>query len=199
MSVRLQDQDSKPIHLQRGVRQGDVISPKLFTAALEDAFKLLDWNGLGININGEYLTNLRFADDIVVLAETMDDLGTMLNDLSRVSQQVGLKMNMDKTKIMSNTHVVPTPLKVGDSTLEVVTEYVYLGQIVQLGRSNFEKEVNRRIQLGWAAFGKLRNIFSSQIPQCLKTKVFDQCVLPVMTYGTETWTLTMGLIRKLSH
>ncbi|CAH2222158.1 jg26044 [Pararge aegeria aegeria] len=60
-----------------------------------------------------------------------------------------------------------------------------------------EKEVNRRIQIGWAAFGKLRNIFSSKIPQCLKTKVFEQCVLPVMTYGIETWPLTMGLIRRL--
>ncbi|CAH2241818.1 jg16210 [Pararge aegeria aegeria] len=57
-------------------------------------------------------------------------------------------------------------------------------------------EVNRRIQLGWAAFG-LRDIFSSKIRQCLKTKVFEQCVLPVMTYGSETWSLTMGLIRRL--
>ncbi|CAG9565546.1 unnamed protein product [Danaus chrysippus] len=98
---------------------------------------------------------------------------------------------------MSNVHVVPTSIKIGGSTLEVVDSYVYLGQTVQLGKSNFEKEVNRRIQLGWAAFGKLRRIFSSRIPQCLKTKVFDQCVLPVLTYGTETWPLTMGLIRKL--
>ena len=71
MSVRLQDQVSDPILLQRGVRQGDVISPKLFTAALEDVFKVLDWRGLGINVNGEYITHLRFADDIVVMAETM--------------------------------------------------------------------------------------------------------------------------------
>ncbi|KAL0850907.1 hypothetical protein ABMA28_006816 [Loxostege sticticalis] len=124
-------------------RQGDVISPKLFTAALEDVFKLLDWSGLGININGEYITHLRFADDIVVMAETLEDLGTMLDGLSRVSQQVGLKMNMDKTKIMSNVRVAPTPLKVGDSALEVVDEYVYLGQTVQLGKPNFEKGVNR--------------------------------------------------------
>ncbi|KAL0859196.1 hypothetical protein ABMA27_011014 [Loxostege sticticalis] len=106
-----------------GVRQGDVI-------------------------NGEYITHLRFADDIVVMAETLEDLGTMLDGLSRASQQVGLKMNMDKTKIMSNVHVAPTPLKVGDSALEVVDEYVYLGQTVQLGKSNFEKEVNRRNSAG---------------------------------------------------
>ena len=121
----------------------------------------------------------------------------MLDGLDRVSQRVGLKMNMDKTKIMSNANVVPTPVSVGNSVLEVVDSYIYLGQVVQLGRSNFEKEVSRRIQLGWAAFGKLRSVFSSDIPQCLKTKVFNQCVLPVMSYGTETWSFTIGLISKL--
>ncbi|RVE40503.1 hypothetical protein evm_014848 [Chilo suppressalis] len=197
MSVRLQNQSSNPIQLKRGVRQGDVISPKLFTAALEDIFKLLDWKGRGININGEYLSHLRFADDVVLMAETLEDLNTMLEDLSSASQKVGLKMNMEKTKIMSNAHVLPAPVKIGNTTLEVVDCYVYLGQTVQLGRSNFEKEISRRIQLGWAAFGKLRKIFASKLPQCLKTKVFDQCVLPVMTYGSETWSFTAGLIRRL--
>ncbi|PZC76229.1 hypothetical protein B5X24_HaOG204909 [Helicoverpa armigera] len=53
------------------------------------------------------------------------------------------------------------------------------------------------MQLGWAAFGKLHNVFSYDIPQCLKMKVFNQCVLPAMTYGTETWSLTVGLILKV--
>ncbi|KAJ2937651.1 hypothetical protein O0L34_g19326 [Tuta absoluta] len=170
MSVRIQDQTTAAIPLQRGVRQGDVLSPKLFTNAMEDAFKLLEWEELGININGEYITHLRFADDIVVMAESFEDLSKMLQDLNRVSQQVGLKMNMDKTKVMANSHIAPTPISVGNSILEVVDKYVYLGQTVQLGRSNFEKEVTRRIQLGWAAFGKLRSVFTSKIPQCLKSK-----------------------------
>jgi hypothetical protein len=50
----------------------------------------------------------------------------MLEDLNRVSQQVGLKMNMDKTNIMSNSRVVPTPIEVGNSTLEVVDQYIYI-------------------------------------------------------------------------
>ncbi|CAG4942460.1 unnamed protein product [Parnassius apollo] len=197
MAIRVQNQSSKPIQLQRGVRQGDVISPKLFTAALEDVFKLLDWKGYGININGEYITHLRFADDIVLMAESLEDLSTMLNDLNSASQRIGLKMNMDKTKIMFNVHVTPMPVVVGSTMLEVVDEYVYLGQIVRLGKSNFDREVNRRIQLGWAAFGKLRHIFSSGIPQSLKTKVYNQCVLPVMTYGSETWSFTAGRMRTL--
>jgi hypothetical protein len=59
------------------------------------------------------------------MAEILEDLSTMLVDLNRVSQQVGLKMNMDKTKIMSKSRVVPTPIEVGNSTLEVVDHYTW--------------------------------------------------------------------------
>jgi hypothetical protein len=97
------------------VKQGDVLSLKVFVAALEDMLKLLDWS--------EYMTYLRFADDIVVMAETLEDLSTMLEDLKRVSQEVGLKMNMDKMKIMPNSRVVPTLVVVGNSTLVTVTLY----------------------------------------------------------------------------
>ncbi|CAK1601531.1 unnamed protein product [Parnassius mnemosyne] len=68
---------------------------------------------------------------------------------------------------------------------------------MQLGKNNFKKEADRRIQLGWAAFRKLRRVFSSPIPQSLKTKVLNQCILPVLTFGAETWTLTIRLLHKL--
>ena len=196
MNVQVQNHSTRPIQLHRGVRQGDIISPKLFTAALEDIFETLGWNGRGININGQYLSHLRFADDIVIMAETLHDLEEMLNGLGDSSRRVGLGINFDKTKVMFNSHVSPRPVVVSGATLEVVQEYVYLGQTIQLGRHNFKKEVQRRIRLGWAAFGKLRHIFESSVPQCLKTKVFNQCVLPVMTYGAETWTLTVGLVHQ---
>ncbi|KAI8426072.1 hypothetical protein MSG28_005035 [Choristoneura fumiferana] len=82
----------------RGVRQGDVISPKLFTAALEDAFKILNWEGQGININGEYFNHLRFADDIVVMAERPWRTSVLCSPTSAVSDRVGLKINIDKTE-----------------------------------------------------------------------------------------------------
>ncbi|XP_028172645.1 uncharacterized protein LOC114361708 [Ostrinia furnacalis] len=89
----------------------------------------------------DYTEDQGFADDIVVMTETLEDLCTMLNGLSRTFQQVGRKMNIDKTKIMSIFRIAPTLLKVGDSTLEVVDNCVYLGQRVQIGRSNFERSI----------------------------------------------------------
>ncbi|KAL0871397.1 hypothetical protein ABMA27_005128 [Loxostege sticticalis] len=105
----------------------DEITSELLQAVGTPVLKLLEWDGLGININGEYITHLRFADDIVVMAESLEDLGAMLEDFNRVSQQVGLWMNIDKTKVMSNAHVAPTPVSVGSSILEKVDKYVYLG------------------------------------------------------------------------
>jgi hypothetical protein len=120
----------------------------------------------------------------------------MLNDLADSSARIGLRMNLDKTKVMFNEHVLLEPITILKAVLEVVLKYVYLGRTLQLGRNDFEDDANRRIQLGWAAFGKLSRVFSSSIPQSQKTKVFNQCVLPVMTYGAETWTLTARLVHK---
>ncbi|RVE40475.1 hypothetical protein evm_014875 [Chilo suppressalis] len=140
MSVQVQNQQTSPIPLHRGVRQGDVISPKLFTNAMEDMFKTLNWKRHGININGERISHLRFADDIVIMAETLQDLQQMLNDLADSSIRIGLRMNLDKTKVMFNEHVLPEPIAIHGAVLEVVQKYVYLGQTLQLGRNNFEDE-----------------------------------------------------------
>ena len=94
---------SRKLPIKKGVRQGDTISPMLFTACLEEVFKLLDWEGLGVRINGEYLSNLRFADDIVLFSNNGDELQQMIEDLNRESVRIGLKMNMQKTKIMFNS------------------------------------------------------------------------------------------------
>ena len=61
--------NSEPFSLQRGVRQGDTISPKLFTACLESLLRTLNWDNKGFNTDGEYLNHLRFADDIILLSE----------------------------------------------------------------------------------------------------------------------------------
>ncbi|XP_073965170.1 uncharacterized protein [Choristoneura fumiferana] len=104
------------------------MSPKLFSSALEDMFKTLDWKGMGININGEYISHLRFA-------ESLEELKRMLDVLASASHRIGLGMNVDKTKIMVNDRVDLKPVIV-NGNLEVVSEYTYLGQILQLGNNS---------------------------------------------------------------
>jgi len=105
------------------------MSPKLFTALLEEVFKTLDWEKAGISINGDYLSNLRFADDIIEVACSPDELESKLQELSDASTKVGLKMNFSKTKVMFNQFVQPKEIKVSGKVIETVEEYIYLGQL----------------------------------------------------------------------
>jgi hypothetical protein len=99
----------------------------------------------------------------------------MMNDLADSSVRISLRMNLDKTKVIFNEHNLPETIANRGAVFDVVQKYVYFGQTLQLGRNNFEEEVNRTIQLDWAVFGKLRRVFSSSIPQSLKTKGMTIC------------------------
>ena len=105
-------------------------------------------------------------------------------------------MNLAKTKIMFNELVDDQDITMNNTTLEIVDEYVYLGQLIHKSGSLLP-EINRRMKLAWRAFGRNSIIFKSRMPLHLKKRAFDQCILPVMTYGCETWTLKTDIIRKL--
>ena len=99
--------DSDKIKLQRRVRQGDNISPKLFTACLQDAIiNKINWEDKGINIDGEHLSHLIFADDIVLVAKSPEELESMLTDIHLASKPVGLSINLSKTQVMLNESAV---------------------------------------------------------------------------------------------
>jgi ribonuclease HII len=189
--------ESKPINIKKGVRQGDTISPKLFTSCLENIFRSLNWEENGIQINGEYLNHLRFADDIVIISESKEQLQVMLQELATESKKRGLKLNKGKTKTMTNTNEELNAI-VQNTTLEQVSEYIYLGHRISLQERNQEQEIKRRIIAGWKAFGRNNDIMKSNMPICLKRKVFDQCILPAITYASETWTLTTKMENKLA-
>ena len=93
--------ESNEIPIRKGVRQGDTISPKLFTATLEDLFRNFDWSNRGVSINGNKLSNLRFADDVTIIAQDLEELEIGLNELSVASMQHGLKINMAKQKFFA--------------------------------------------------------------------------------------------------
>ena len=147
--------ESDNIRIKRGVRQGDTISPKLFTTTLEVIFRRLNWENKGVKIDEEFLSNLRFADDIFLCTETPQELHHMLQELSNESRRMGLKMNITKTKVM----VVDTNVLIVN-----VPGYVYLGQHYSIKEKNQDKETQRIIMAGWAAYATHRDIFKSNLP-----------------------------------
>lgn len=90
--------------ITKGVKQGDPLSPLLFICALEEVFRKLNWEQKGIKINGEILNNLRFADDVVLIGNNLLEIKNMLTELNEVSNQAGLYINMEKTKIITNVN-----------------------------------------------------------------------------------------------
>ena len=84
----------------------------------------------GIKLNGFRLTNLRFADDVVLFALNAPDLQTMIQNLNTCSKKAGLEMNMNKTHVMTNSQ--PTAIKVESAELQYVEDYIYLGQLIGL-------------------------------------------------------------------
>ncbi len=133
----------------------------------------------------------------VLLSNSGEDLEKIICDLHMERMRVGLKMNMKKTKIMYNKRLIGRQIMIGNEALELVEKYTYLGQMVSANPAH-EKEIRRRIGMGWSAFAKQNLIMISNLPLSLKRKVYNQGILPVLTYGPETWRLTKELERKLS-
>ena len=192
--VHLDNHVSEPFPIERGVRQGDPISPKLFTAAIEEVFKEADLKE-GIKIGEDKVKDLRFADDVALCTKRTEDMESNLNKLDKASKEVGLKIHKGKTKFMTN-YESNCNIKIDNELIEEVEEYKYLGQVVDPSQ-NMETEINARIRAAWSSFGKNKEIFTDkEIPLCLKRKLYNQCVLPTLTYGCETWAITKAIMKK---
>ena len=129
--IRL-DKESNKFPIQKGVRQGDTLSPKLFNAGLEQVFRKLNWDNKGITINGEKLNHLRFADDIVLIANNGEEAENMLNELNQESNKLGMKINMKNTIVVYNEYVPAIQVHIGNQEVEKVDDYVYFGQLVTM-------------------------------------------------------------------
>ncbi|CAD6185382.1 unnamed protein product [Caenorhabditis auriculariae] len=184
------------IAIRKGVRQGDTISPKLFSTALEDAMRQLGWDEehdwedstdiRGINIDGKVLTNLRFADDIVLFSSSTTELSSMLNDLDEVGKKIGLKMNVKKTQWMKNRFCDQGKVTLEGRDLQEVTSYIYLGREVNMV-NDLQAEIGRRKRAGWAAFNSIKEVTSQLEDPKLRAHIFEASIIPAISYGTEVW------------
>ena len=206
---------SRTFCLKRGVKQGDPISGLLFLAVVEVCFRKLreKWRSLNARRTGQYygfvlesagdpLTNLRFADDVLLIAQSRADARKMTEHLATEAAKFGLKINADKTKILTTAaQTRASSVEVGSQRIDIISpenSERYLGRMLCLADYH-TAELRNRLKNAWAAFSKYRTVFhSTAYPFLAKAKLFEHCVTPVALYGSACWTLTKDMEHLLA-
>ena len=201
---------SKDFPIERGVKQGDPISPILFNAALEKIMRKLKlkWDNrkAGVKIHdgdAGRLQCLRFADDLLLIATSKKQAADMLQDLIDEASLVGLQVHSGKTKILSNgigphTREKMVSLSTGDVQILAPNEStMYLGRLLNL-RATQEIEINHRTSKAWAKFSVYRKeLTDKHISLSDRLRLFNSVVSPTMLYGCSSWTATGSRERKI--
>lgn len=199
-TIRIEDMTSEEVEIQRGVRQGCILSPILFNVYSEDIIKgALDSQDIGIKINGITINNLRYADDTVILAGTHEELQTLINRMVTRSEEYGLSLNISKTKYMliSKTTRNNRKIYVKNQPVETVREYQYLGTTINENNDS-SQEIRRRIEKARGTFTRMKKIFCCRdLNLELKIRLMRCYVLSILYYGMEAWTLKVNDIRRL--
>ena len=145
----------------KGVHQGYILSPCLFNFYAEYIMRnaRLDEAQAGIKIAGRNINNLRYADDTTLMAEIEEELKSLLMQVKEESEKVGLKLNIQKTKIMASGPI--TSWEIDGETMETVIDFIFLGsKITADGDGNHE--FKRRLLLGRKAMTNLDSILKSR-------------------------------------
>ena len=194
---------SEKFGITTGVKQGCVLAPFLFLMTLDFIMKQTTkeaQRGISWKL-GMQLEDLDYADDIVFLSHRFSHMQAKIARLNEEAAKVGLKMNMQKTKIMRfNTKQTNQAqnITVNGNELDNTAEYIYLGaKITQDG--DVTKEVSGRISKAASTFTMLRKIWKSRsLKERTKLKIFNTTVKSVLLYGAETWKPSNTIIHKLS-
>ena len=140
----------------------------------------------GIKIAGRSISNLRYADDITLMAESEEELKSLLKEVKEESEKVGLKLNIQKTKIMASSPI--TSWQMDGETVETVADFIFLGcKITAHGDCSHESK--RCLLFGRKVMTNLDSILKSR-DTTLSAKVclVKAIVFPVVMYGYESWT-----------
>ena len=124
--VRTEHGDTEHFGVGKGVRQGCILSPILFNIYAEKIIRdALDGYEKGIKIGGRTISNLRYADDTSLLAETVEEMKQLIHKVKVKSEEAGLLLNLSKTKIMSNSLI--REFQLNGEEIEVVESFQFLG------------------------------------------------------------------------
>ena len=131
--------------------------------------------------------NLRYADDITLMAESEEELKSLLMKVKEESEKVGLKLNIQKMKIMASGPI--TSWKIDKETMETVTDFIFLGSKITAD-GDYKYEIKRCLLLGRKAMTNLDSILKNRdITLPTKVHLVKAKVFPVLTYGCESWTI----------
>ena len=171
----------------KGVRQGCILSPCLFNL---DAEYIVRNTGLeeaqaGIKIARRNINNLRYADDITLMAECEEQLKSLLMKVKEQSEKAGLKLNIQKTKIMASGPI--TSWQIDGEIVQTVSDFVFWGCKITAD-GDFSHEIKRLLLLGRKVMTNPESILKSR-DITLPTKVCQvkAMVFPVVVYRCECW------------
>ena len=141
----------------------------------------------GIKIAGKNINNLRYADDTPLVAEREEELKSLLMKVKEESGKVGLKPNIQKTKIMASHST--TSWQIDGETVETVSDFILGGSKTPVD-GDCSHEIKRRLLLGRKVMTNLDSILKSRgITLSTKVRLVKAMVFPVVIYGCESWTI----------
>ena len=147
----------------------------------------LDKAQTGIKISRRNINNLRYADDTTLMAESEEELKSLLMKVKEESEKAGLKLNIKKTKIMSSGSI--TSWQIDGETTETVTDFIFLGSKITAD-GDCSQEVKRCLLLRRKVITNLDSILKRRdITLPTKVHLIKAMVFPVVMYGCESWTI----------
>jgi len=173
----------------KGVCQGCMLSPCLFNFYTEYIVRNagLEEAQAGIKIAGRNTNNLRYADDTTIMAESEEELKSLLMKVKEESEKVGLQLNIQKTKIMAYDPI--TSWQIDRETVETVSDFIFWGSKITAD-GDCSHEIKRRLLLGRKVMTNLDSILKSRdITLPTKVRLVKAMVFPVVMYGCEIWTV----------
>ena len=173
----------------KGVCQGCILSPCLFNLFAEYMRNTgLDEAQAGIKIAERNINNLRYADDTTLLAESKEELKSLLMKVKEESEKAGLKLCIQKAKIMASGHI--TSWQIDGETMETVRDFIFLGSKITVDSDCF--------LLGRKAMTNLDIILKSRdITLLTKIRIVKAMIFPVVMYGCESWTIMKAECQRI--
>lgn len=191
---------SQEFDIKTGVRQGCVMSSTIFTLAIDwvmrqttkDSNTGIRWTLLSS------LEDIDFADDLALLAHTHKHMQEKTSKLHSVGQQIGLKINIKKSEVMTLNIQNPAPIIINDQNIRTTEEFTYLGSVVT-NTGGAEVDIGKRLNKARHIFRQMNNVWrTDQYSLKTKLKIYQSCVISTLLYGSECWRMTDSDMNKLA-